>query len=48
MGGKISFRDLSTSLKVFVVLGWIVISVYLLAFLISFIIGFLEGMTSGL
>lgn len=36
----VTYSDLSTSLKVFVVLGWIVFGLYALAILIGFIAGF--------
>jgi hypothetical protein len=39
---KIKFSDLSTSLKIFVILGWIMIGFYALAFLIGFTIGIME------
>lgn len=37
----VTYGDLSTSLKVFVVLGWIVFGMYSLAILIGFITGFM-------
>jgi len=39
---KIKFSDLSTNLKVFIILGWIVLGLYAFAFLIGFIIGIME------
>lgn len=39
----VTYGDLSTSLKVFVVLGWIVFGLYALAILIGFITGFMLG-----
>ena len=40
---KIKFKDLSTSLKVFVILGWIVLGLYAFVFMIGFTLGILEG-----
>ena len=36
---KIKFSDLSTSLKVLVILGWVMFGFFALTFLIGFIIG---------
>lgn len=37
--GKIGFDDLNTSLKVLVVLGWIMAALWMLGFLVGFVIG---------
>ena len=39
---KISFKDLSTSLKVLVVLGWIGVGYNVVMFIIGFILGVLS------
>lgn len=41
MTQQISFKDLTTPLKVFVIIGWIIIAFDLLAFLLGFIRGFM-------
>jgi len=40
---KIKFKDLSNWLKVLVIFGWGMLSIYALAFLIGFIRGIMEG-----
>ena len=39
----VKFKDLSGGLKTFVILGWVVISMYVLAF----IVGVIEGLIMG-
>lgn len=39
---KVTFKQLSKSLKTLVVLGWIMTGLYTLAFLIGFMLGVLE------
>ena len=40
---KIGFKDLTLSLKVLVIIGWIVAALNILAFVIGFIAGVLGG-----
>ena len=41
MEKKITYKDLSGSLKTLVVLGWILVGIYALSFLFGFIAGFM-------
>ena len=43
MESKIGFSDLTTALKVLVVLCWIMVGLYTMAFLIGIVIGIIES-----